>query len=164
MNKQDIYDLLRQQNLWHEITEHKAVYSMADLADVEIRYPQYDAKNLFIRDDRKDQRSYYLITVKGEKRVNLKELRRNRGTRPLSFATPEKLKDILGLLPGAVSPLGLLNDVERKVTLLLDDDFMDEDALIGVHPNDNTATVWLKAKDLVDMVQEHGNPVFYTRI
>ena len=45
MNKQQIYDYLRQENIWHEITEHEAVYNMAELSNIEIPYPEYDAKN-----------------------------------------------------------------------------------------------------------------------
>ena len=74
MNKQQIYDYLNQENVWYEITEHEAVYNMAELSNIEIPYPEYDAKNLFVRDDKK--RNYYLITVKGDKRVNLKEFRK----------------------------------------------------------------------------------------
>lgn len=59
--------------------------------------------------------------------------------RALSFASPDDLMDIMGLIPGAVTPLGLLNDSECKVTLFSDRDFMDESGLTGVHPNDNTA-------------------------
>lgn len=157
MNKQDIYNMLTQQNIWHEITEHEAVYNMAELAEIEIPYPEYDAKNLFIRDDKKQ--NYYLITVKGDKRVNLKDFRRNNNTRPLTFASPEDLMNIMGLIPGAVTPLGLLNDAECKVTLFLDNDFLNGLGLIGVHPNDNTATVWLKTSELINLVQQHGNTV-----
>ncbi len=157
MNKQQIYDYLRQENIWHEITEHEAVYNMAELSDIEIPYPEYDAKNLFVRDDKK--RNYYLITVRGDKRVDLKEFRKNNHTRVLSFASADDLMDIMGLIPGAVTPLGLLNDSECKVTLFLDQDFMNDLALIGVHPNDNTATVCLKTKDLVTLIQKHGNTV-----
>ena len=157
MNKQDIYNMLTQQNIWHEITEHEAVYNMAELAEIEIPYPEYDAKNLFIRDDKKQ--NYYLITVKGDKRVNLKDFRRNNNTRPLTFASPEDLMNIMGLIPGAVTPLGLLNDAECKVTLFLDNDFLNGLGLIGVHPNDNTATVWLKTNDLINLVKQHGNTV-----
>ena len=73
MNKQDIYNYLKENNIWHEITEHKAVYNMAELAEVDIPYPEADAKNLFVRDDKK--KNFYLITVRGDKRVNLKEFR-----------------------------------------------------------------------------------------
>ena len=60
-------------------------------------------------------------------------------------------------IPGAVTPLGLLNDAERKVTLYLDAAFAD--SLIGIHPNDNTATVWLQGPDLVKVIEDHGNTV-----
>lgn len=162
MNKQQIYDYLNQENVWYEITEHEAVYNMAELSNIEIPYPEYDAKNLFVRDDKK--RNYYLITVKGNKRVNLKEFRKNNNTRPLSFASADDLMEIMGLIPGAVTPLGLLNDTECKVTLFLDNDFIGDLGLIGVHPNDNTATVWIKANDLVTLIQQHGNTVNFVRI
>ena len=51
------------------------------------------------------------------------------------------------LIPGAVTPLGILNDEERKVKMFLDDYFLKGNGLIGVHPNDNTATVWMQAED-----------------
>ena len=162
MNKQEIYDYLKQENIWHEITEHEAVYNMAELAGVEIPYPEYDAKNLFVRDDKK--RNYYLITVKDDKRVDLKKFRKEHGTRALSFASAEDLANIMGLIPGAVTPLGVLNDKEHKVQLFLDCDFQKEGSLIGVHPNDNTATVWLKVEDLIGIIRQHGNPVHITRI
>lgn len=151
MNKQEIYDYLGQANIWHDITEYEAVYNMAELSSIEIPYPEYDTKNLFVRDDKK--RNYYLITAKGDKRVDLKEFRKNNNTRTLSFAAADDLMDIMGLIPGAVTPFGLLNDAECKVTLFLDNDFMNGLGLIGVHPNDNTATVWLKAKDLMKLIQ-----------
>ena len=157
MNKQEIYSYLKEKNIWHEITEHKAVYNMAELAEIEIPYPEADAKNLFVRDDKK--RNYYLITVKGDKRVDLKEFRKANQTRPLSFASEEDLMTLLGLAAGSVTPLGVLNDEERKVTVFLDRDFFDEPGLIGVHPNDNTATVWLKAKALVRLIEEHENTI-----
>lgn len=120
-------------------------------------YPECDAKNLFVRDDKK--RNYYLITVKGDKRVNLKEFRKQNGTKPLTFASPEDLLAIMGLTPGSVTPLGVLNDTELKVHAFIDKDFLAEPQIIGVHPNDNTATVWLKAEDLIRLMREHGNTV-----
>lgn len=56
--------------------------------------------------------------------MNLKEFRKNNNTRPLSFASADDLMEIMGLIPGAVTPLGLLNDTECKVTLFLDNDFI----------------------------------------
>ena len=162
MDKQQIYDYLKQENVWYEITEHEAVYNMAELSNIEIPYPECDAKNFFVRDDKK--KNYYLITVKGDKRVDLKEFRKNNNTRALSFASADDLMDIMGLVPGAVTPFGLLNDSECKVTLFLDNAFMNDLGLIGIHPNDNTATVWLKIKDLIKLIQQHGNRVNIVQI
>lgn len=157
MNKQEIYDFIKNKNIWYEITEHKAVFNMDELSEIEIPYPEYDAKNLFIRDDKK--RNYYLITVKGNKRVDLKEFRNSNNTRPLSFASEQDLMSIMNLIAGSVTPLGLLNDNELKIIFYLDKDFLNGKQIIGVHPNDNTATLWLKVADLIDIIQEHGNQV-----
>ena len=155
MTKRETYDYLTDHGVEYEVTEHIAVYNMGELDAVRLPYPDRDAKNLFVRDDKK--RNYFLITVKGDKRVDLKEFQQRFGTRKLSFASADDLMAIMGLIPGAVTPLGLLNDGERKVTLYLDEAFMG--GLAGVHPNDNTATVWLKAEDLVRLIREHGNTV-----
>ena len=157
MNKQEIYDLLREKGLWFEVTEHPAVYNMAELAEIALPYPEADAKNLFVRDDKK--RNYYLVTVKGKKHVDLKAFRAAQQTRPLSFASAEELFERLSLTPGSVTPLGLLNDESCCVQFFLDEDFCKGDGLVGVHPNDNTATVWMNARDLIALIEVHGNPV-----
>ena len=157
MNKQEVYDLLIGRGLWHEITEHPAVYNMEEMGQILLPYPEADAKNLFVRDDKK--RNYYLITVKGDKRVDLKEFKRRQGTRSLTFASEGEMLEFLGLTAGSVTPLGLLNDQERRVKLYLDAYFMEAPAIIGVHPNDNTATVAMKTEDLIALLTEHGSQV-----
>ena len=67
MTKQETYDYLNSLGIDYEVTEHTAVFNMEELDAVELPYPDCDAKNLFVRDDKK--RNYYLITVKGDKRV-----------------------------------------------------------------------------------------------
>lgn len=158
--KQEIYRLLSENGVWHEIMEHKAVYNMDEVADIDLPYPEAECKNLFVRDKKK--REYYLISVKGDKRVNLKKFREKYNTKPLGFASEDDLMNILGLIPGAVTPLGLLNDTDGKVILYLDQDFFKGEHLIGVHPNDNTATVWMKTDDLTDIIRTHGNNVVIT--
>lgn len=155
MNKKETYRYLEEHNVRYEVTEHKAVFNMGELDSVELPYPEFDAKNLFVRDDKKC--NYYLITVKGDKRVDLKEFRRKNGLRNLSFASPDDLMAIMGLIPGSVTPLGLLNDKEHRVCFYLDSAF--NGTLIGVHPNDNTATVWIESEDLLRLIKEHGNEV-----
>lgn len=157
MNKEEIYKLIKEKGYWHEITEHKAVFTMDEVNDIYVPYPEYDAKNLFVRDDKK--RNYYLITVKGNKKVDLKEFRKNNNTRPLTFASENDLMTILNLIPGSVTPLGLLNDQELKVSFYLDKEFLTGKEIIGLHPNDNTATLWLKVEDLITLIKDHCNEV-----
>ena len=160
MNKAEVYRYLAEQNIPHEITEHKAVFNMEELDSVALPYPEWDAKNLFVRDDKK--RNYYLITVKGDKRVDLKAFRKAHGLRALSFASAEELLAMLDLIPGAVTPLGLLNDAARSVHFYLDVEFIGNK--IGVHPNDNTATVLLKTEDLIRVLRENGHTVETTEL
>ena len=126
---------------------------MGELDSVKLLYPEWDAKNLFVRDDKK--RNYYLISVKGDKRVDLKNFRKQLGLRPLSFASADDLMAIMGLTPGSVTPLGILNDIDCKVHFYMDSEFAGN--IIGVHPNDNTATIWIQADQLIHLIREHGN-------
>ena len=158
MTKAEIQDYLSKRRIPYEVTEHEAVFNMEELHTVSLPYPEWDAKNLFVRDDKK--RNYYLITVRGEQRVDLKEFRRQHQLRPLSFASAEDLLAILGLTPGSVSPFGLLNDTEHRVHFYLDAAFAGNK--IGIHPNDNTATIWMQANDLMALVQEHGTVSEFT--
>lgn len=160
MNKIDIYHYLDNQNIYYEATEHKAVFNMLELNSVDLPYPEWDDKNLFVRDEKKQ--NYYLITIKGDKRVDLKEFRRQHGLRALSFASAEDLLAIMRLQPGSVTPLGILNDAEHRVHFYLDSEFAGNK--IGVHPNDNTATVWMQADDLIKIIQNHGNAAEYTSL
>lgn len=129
MTKQETYDYLRAHGVDFEITEHPAVFNMEECAAVDMPYPEDDAKNLLVRDDKK--RSYYLITVRCGKRVDL--------------------------TPGSVTPLGLLNDRDHAVRFCLDRDF--DGGRIGVHPNDNTATVWLSVRALLALLRDRGTEI-----
>jgi len=92
----------------------------------------------------------------------LKGFRRQHGLRALSFASTEELFSIMELTPGAVTPLGILNDTESRVHFYLDEEFIGNK--IGVHPNDNTATIWMQADDLMGLIQKHGNEAEYVKI
>ena len=162
MDKQGVYDFLNSKNINFEPIEHGAVWTMDELQDVEIPHKEADAKNLFIRDDKKN--NYYLITVRGNKRLDLKAFRKMYETRPLKFCGEDELKAKLDLYAGAVSPFGILNNEEGDVQFFMDEDFLKDDGLIGVHPNDNTATVFVKATDLKEILEEHGNSVTLTSI
>ena len=154
MNKAETYQYLRDHGIKFEVTEHAAVFNMAEVDTLDLPYRELDAKNLFVRDKKKN---HYLICVKGDRRVDLKAFRKKHGLSGLSFGSEEDLMTMLGLIPGAVTPLGLLNDKTRSVGLFLDQSLMG--GIIGVHPNDNTATVWMQAGDLVRLLEEDGHTV-----
>lgn len=156
-DKTAVHDFLDNLGIRYEAVTHKAVFNMEELSAISFPHPEAVAKNLFVCDDKKQ--NYYLISIKGDKRINLKTFRRTYGTRPLSLAHEDDLKNILGVAPGAVSPLGILNDSERKVSFYIDEDFTKPPSVIGIHPNDNTETLWLATADLVRIITRHGNTV-----
>lgn len=155
MNQNELLNLLEKENISFELTEHPAAFSMNEIRDYELPHPEADAKNLFLRDDKK--RNYYLITVRGNKRADLKAFRQKHGLRPLSFANEEALKELLDLKPGSVTPFGLLNDSSHKVHFFYDQDFLNDD-LIACHPMINTATVTLKMSDLIRLLESRNIP------
>jgi Ala-tRNA(Pro) deacylase len=152
MNKQECLSFLLEHQVGVSVFEHPAVFNMEEMHAQHMPHDGQIAKNLFLRDDKK--RSYYLLTVHGDRRVNLKQLRHIIGSRPLSLAPESDLERLLGVRKGAVTPLGLLNDTEHQVRLYLDASFQNE--LIGVHPMENTATVYLQANALLQLLHECG--------
>lgn len=157
---QKVCDLLNNKEIKFEIIQHNAVYTIDEMQELNLPNTESIAKNLFLRDDKK--KNYYLLVVSQEKKVELKVLKEKIGSRPLSFASESDLNSILGLSKGSVTPLGIINDEERKVTVILDKQF--NRSIIGIHPNDNTATIWLEVKDLVDIIKQHGNVVEFIEI
>lgn len=145
MTKEEVYEKLNELNIKYRVVNHKAVFTMEDVINENIEPFENIVKNIFIRDDKKI--NYYLVLVSHNKKVNLKELRNKLNSRPLTLASEEDLYKYLGLTKGSVSPLGILNDKDHIVTIIIDEDIKNISE-IGVHPNINTATVFLKPKDL----------------
>lgn len=154
MTKEEIYQYLTDLGIEFEVLEHQPVYQMTE--QVSLPHPESLAKTLFLRDDKKEH--YYLVSVRGDKRLDLKALRQEQGTRKLTFASADDLAELLQLQPGFVSPLGILNAANEPIAFFLDQDFQDAD-LIGIHPNDNTATLFLQIQDLLDLLTQRGYEV-----
>jgi len=154
---QEICDLLDDREIGFKIIEHAAVYTIDDL--LALHWPDTDtddvAKNLFVRDDKK--RNYYLLVVRRDRKVELKSVKETIGSGPLGFASEKDLDSILGLTKGSVTPFGIINDEARKVKVIFDNTF--RNSTIGVHPNENTATVFLRAADLAKIIKQHGSTV-----
>lgn len=156
MNKAELLEYLSNRGIEYELVEHSMVFTIDEMIDAELPHPELIAKNLFVRDDKK--RAFYLITVLEDRRVDLKEFRKLYETRPLSFASEEQLMDKLALTRGSVTPFGLLNNEEKDVKFFIDKAFIDA-GLMGIHPNLNDATVFVKTEDVIALIREHGNEV-----
>lgn len=106
-------------------------------------------KNLFLCNRQKT--NFYLLIMPGDKPFKTKELSGQLGISRLSFGEPEYMKKYLDLLPGSVSVLGLMNDHDHKVRLLIDEDLLEE-AQFGCHPCVNTSSIRFSTRDLFDRV------------
>ena len=153
--KQEIKMFLEEKNIPFEWVEHKAVFTIEEMEELGLESMDEIAKNLFLRDQK--GKRHFLVVVKGLKQVNLKELGEKLGTK-LSFASEERLEKYLGLAKGSVTPLGILNDESCAVEVYIDEDLC-KMKRIGVHPNENTASVYLSPDNLLDIIREHGNPL-----
>lgn len=152
VGREEIVALLQEKGVSFELAEHPPVYTIDEMLALKLPHPKDIAKNLFLRDDKKQ--NYYLIVLREDKKADLKKIRSVLAARPLRFASEEDLEAYLGVTTGAVTPFGLLNDTKHKVKACVDKDL--KRGLVGVHPNENTATVYLQAKALVELLQEQG--------
>ena len=105
---------LKEFGVEYELYEHKAVFTVEEMNELDLPRPEAGAKNLFLRDDKK--RNYYLLTVREDRPINLKEVRKKMGVRPLSFASEDDLNAKLGLTRGSVTPLGVINNTETQIS------------------------------------------------
>ena len=149
----NVLDVLDNAGIRYRMVSHDPVYTIEEMERLHLDADAEIAKNLFLRDAR----------GKRCKTVDLKALRGQLGTSALSFASEDRLKRFLGLEKGAVTPLGILNDEARAVEVLFDRDLAGLPSL-GVHPNRNTATVFLAFSDLEFLIRSHGNSVSFVAI
>lgn len=149
--KNNIYDLLNAKNIPFTCTEHRPVYSMEELDALEMPADAVICKNLFLRNSNGKQ--HFLLTIPAATPIDLKQLATSLGSSRLSFASTERLEKYLGLQSGLISPFGLLNDTSKSV-IFVSSKNLPPSAIIGIHPNDNTATVWLAFSDLLSLLSE----------
>lgn len=154
--KEKVFAFLDSCGIPYQVTEHPAVYTMADMDALGLDKMGIIPKNLFLRDGKGKQ--HFLVCAAENTLVNLKELGEKLQVKKLGFASAERLMEHLGVAPGSVSPLGILNDATHAVTVIFDSNLAGAPKL-GVHPNDNTATVWLGFDDLQKVIHTAGNQI-----
>ena len=158
-HKTKIYELLEKENIPYEKVEHEPVYTVAEADALNLPHPEAATKNLFLKDKKG---RYFLLVARENIPVNLKELQGTLGSAALHFASAESLLEILGLIPGSVSPLGVLNDEDRCVEVVIDAGLKGK--IIAMHPNENTATVWMGESELSRIILNHENKVRFVEL
>ncbi|MBE5835726.1 MAG: prolyl-tRNA synthetase associated domain-containing protein [Butyrivibrio sp.] len=142
-----VYDYLEALGIEFERVDHEPAMTMEACQEVDKALGTLMCKNLFLCNRQKTR--FYLLLMPGDKKFKTKELSSQIGSARLSFADAEDMLKYLDIEPGAVSVMGLLNDKDHAVTLLVDEDVMTGD-YIGCHPCVNTSSLKIKTSDIID--------------
>jgi len=138
----------------HPTVKHPPLFTVEQSRAMRGQIPGGHTKNLFLRDKKN---ALYLVTAEEDAEIELKGLHRLLGASGrFSFGSADLLREVLGVAPGAVTPLGAINDTEGRVTVVLDAALM-EHAVINCHPLVNTMTTSLKREDLVKFLESTGH-------
>ncbi len=133
--------------------EHEPVFTVAQSASVERQLPGGHTKNLFLK-DKKDK--LFLLVAEGRTGIDLKSLHAVLGSARLSFGTAALLQEVLGVPPGSVTALALINDHSQRVSVVIDARLMVYDS-VNCHPLANTATTNIARDDLLRFIRACGH-------
>lgn len=134
--------------------EHAAVFTVEEAKALRGELAGGHIKNLFLRNKKEEM---WLVVAEEDKKIDLKALGERLGAGKLSFGSADRLLRYLGVLPGAVTPFGIINDKDRKVKVVLDRDLMGL-GIVNAHPLVNTMTTALAPQDLVKFLEAEGHP------
>ena len=154
-----VYDLLDQLNIDYQRIDHEEANTMEVCLEIEKSLKSTICKNLFLVNSNKSQ--YYLLMLKENKKFKTKVISKQINISRLSFGSDEKMLEYLDITPGSVSLLGLMNDHDFKVQLLMDKDLL-QDEYLGCHPCINTSSLRIKMKDVFEKIMPflHHEPIF----
>ena len=145
------YDFLDKLGIEYQRIDHEAAFTMEVCEEIDKTLGATICKNLFLCNRQKTD--FYLLMIPGDKTFKTKELSHQIGSARLSFASPQDMEKYLDITPGAVSIMGLMNDKNNVVRLLVDEDLLKEE-WIGCHPCVNTSSIRVKTKDMFDTVMK----------
>lgn len=142
-----VYDLLDKLGMEYYRTDHEPATTMEVCNDIDKILGALICKNLFLCNRQKTQ--FYLLMMPGDKTFKTKDLSRQINSARLSFADEEYMEKYLDITPGSVSIMGLMNDTDNNVQLLMDKEVL-EDETLGCHPCINTSSLKLKTREVLD--------------
>jgi len=150
---QQLLDRLSMLGIEHRTVEHPALFTVEQSKAHHGDQPGVHIKNLFLRDRRE---TMFLVVAQQDRRVDLKALGERLGVGKLSFGSAERLMRYLGVLPGAVTPLSVVNDTQGRVAICLDRAIL-QGGKIHCHPLVNTMTTTLQPDDLLRFLRDTGH-------
>lgn len=159
--ERNTYLFLDSLGIAYETVRHAAAFTMEDCAGVEKELGAPICKNLFLCN--RQQTQFYLLMLPGEKTFKTKFLSAELGCARLSFADKSRMTEMLGLHPGAVSPMGLINEKQGRVLLVMDKELLSCEWL-GCHPCVNTATLKIRTEDLLEKIIPATGHSSYRRV
>lgn len=151
---EDLFAFLDSLGIAHTTKRHEPVFTVAESVALRDAIAGGHTKNLFVK-DKKD--NYFLLTVEENATVDLKTVHQIIGAASkVSFGKPEKLMEYLGVIPGAVTAFGVINDTGNNVTIVIDEALM-QDEIVNCHPLSNDATTSIGSKDLLRFIEATGH-------
>ena len=160
--EEKVLEELEKLNIDYKEVKHTPVYTIEEMDALGNIFENAKiCKNLFVRDQK--GKRHFLVVMPEEKIAPLSEIAEKIGSTKLSFASEERLMKYLKLTPGSVTPLAIINDEEKAVEVVLDEDLKKE-SLLGVHPCINTATVLITPDNLEKYIKELNNKITYIKI
>lgn len=137
IDKTSLLKLFENQNINYEIFQHPPLFTVKESKRIRGEIKGAHTKNLFLKNKKND---FYLFSCLESTKIDLRELKKNLNLGNISFAREKYLKELLNIKPGAVTPFGLLNDLDNKIVFYLDEKLTDF-KIVNFHPLDNTATI-----------------------
>ena len=153
MTRAQLFERLDSLGIAHHTTAHEAVFTVEESERLQREIPGGHTKNLFLK-DAKDK--LWLVIAECHTPIDLKALPKTIGSARLSFGRAEILQEALGVSPGSVTALSLINDPDRRVSVVVDQRLLEYD-VINCHPLENTATTGLSRDDLQKFVRACGH-------
>ena len=152
-SREDLLRHLEQLGISTRTTEHEAVFTVAESDKLHRELPGGHTKNLFLKDAKG---RLFLVVAESHASIDMKRFHKLIGSARLSFGRPDLLEEVLGVTPGSVTALSLINDTEHRVDVIIDKRLMDFEA-VNCHPLINTATTSIAPADLLAFMRSTGH-------
>ncbi len=153
-NREKTLKFLDDMGIQYKLVEHEVCHTIEDMEVAGITEHGNVYKNFFVRDAKGNR--HFVITIPKDKNVDVQAIAKQIGSTRLSFGSEDRLMKHLQIVPGQVGPLAAINNPDNTVEFIFDKDIKSE-KLLGIHPNDNTATLFIDFNDVLKVLKKTGH-------